>query len=516
MVGGGRQGVAFGVLVSTVQLSKQVSSRIDPSDAFGISIRSLPSNDLLGSANTGTADTVSTGPITVLTSDVGSSFTFAEQITSGLPSNYTESWSCTRNGASDPGLPSGDIGSSATVTLGIGDFVDCTITNTSKPVQIALQKNAGLPTDVNGNGLTDAGDTIAFTFTVTNTGVLPLSNISVSDPTAGSITCPDPTLATGDSETCTADTVYTVTAADEAAGSVTNTATASGVPPGTTLPTSSPPSSTETPTESPQPLVSIIKTGVASDGFGSPLRVGETISYTYLVTNIGNVVLTSVAVDDPTLGPVTCPTPAPPGLGIGQSVTCTADGVYVVTAADVARGSVTDTATATGEGGTGGTSPPSDPSTEIVKTEPPAPEVAISKLAVVSPAADQDAAELGDTVQYTYLVTNIGNVNLTSVAVDDPAIGSVTCPTPAPPGLAPGSSVTCTADTPHTVTQDDLDAGEVTDTATATGVGEAGGTSPRSDPATVTIPTVDGDPQVSIVKSGDVSPAADQDARARR
>ena len=71
MVGGGRQGVAFGVLVSTVQLSKQVSSRIDPSDAFGISIRSLPSNDLLGSANTGTANTASTGPITVLTSDVG-------------------------------------------------------------------------------------------------------------------------------------------------------------------------------------------------------------------------------------------------------------------------------------------------------------------------------------------------------------------------------------------------------------------------------------------------------------
>ena len=110
MVGGGRQGVAFGVLVSTVQLNKQVTSRIDPSDAFGVSIRSLPSNDLLGSANTGTANTASTGPITVLTSDVGSSFTFAEQITSGLASNYTASWSCTRNGASDPALPSGDIG----------------------------------------------------------------------------------------------------------------------------------------------------------------------------------------------------------------------------------------------------------------------------------------------------------------------------------------------------------------------------------------------------------------------
>jgi uncharacterized repeat protein (TIGR01451 family) len=317
MVGGGRQGVAFGVLVSTVQLNKRVTSRIDPSDAFGISIRSLPSNDLLGSDSTGTADTASTGPVTVLTSDVGSSFTFAEQVTSGLPSNYTASWSCSRNGASDPVLPSGEIGPSATVTLGIGDFVDCTITNTSKAVIIALHKDAGTPTDMNANGLTDAGDTIAFTFTVTNTGVLPVSAISVSDPTAGSITCPNPTLATGASETCTADNVYTVTEADEAAGSVTNTATASGVPPGTTIATGSPPSSTTTPTESPRPLVSIIKTGVASGGFGSPLLVGQTVSYTYLVTNIGNVSLTSVSVDDPTLGAVTCPTPAPPGLGIG-------------------------------------------------------------------------------------------------------------------------------------------------------------------------------------------------------
>src|SRR4051794_101998 len=138
MVGGGHQGIAFGVLVSTVQINKVVTSRIDPSDAFGVSIHSLPTNDLLGSANTGTANTASTGPITVLTSDVGSSFTFAEQITSGLPSNYTGAWSCTRNGVSDPELPSGDIGSSAAITLGIGDFVDCTITNTSEPVSIAL------------------------------------------------------------------------------------------------------------------------------------------------------------------------------------------------------------------------------------------------------------------------------------------------------------------------------------------------------------------------------------------
>ncbi len=91
----------------------------------------------------------------------------------------------------------------------------------------------------------------------------------------------------------------------------------------------------------------------------------------------------------------------------------------------------------------GGTSPPSDPSTEIIEAEAPAPEVAISKSADVTPAADQDAVQLGDSIAYSYLVTNIGNVNLTSVSVDDPTIGPVTCPAIAPPGLAIGDSVTC-------------------------------------------------------------------------
>jgi hypothetical protein len=511
MVGSGLQGVAFGVLVSSVELNKKVVGRIDPSDSFGLSIRSS-SGTLVGSANTGTANSASTGIVPVLTSDVGAVFTYAEQVTSGLPSNYVSSWSCTRNGATDPNLPAGEIGSSASVTAGIGDFVDCTITNTAKSVSLSLVKDAGTPNDVNANGITDAGDTIAYTFTVTNTGELPLSNIAVSDPKIGSVTCPVTSLASGQSTTCTADNLYTVTTADEAAGSVDNTATASGTPPGTTIPTVSPPSSTSTPAEAPQPRVSIIKTGAASNGNTPPLKLGETIAYSYLVTNIGNVALTSVAVDDPTLGSVTCAPLPPSGLDVGDSVTCTADNLYTVTAADVAAGFVKDTATATGTGDTGGTSPPSDPSTEIIQAEAPAPEVSLNKDAAVTPAAHQDAAQLGDTINYTYLVTNIGNVNLTSVAVDDPTIGSVTCPAIPPPGLAPGASVTCTADNPHMVTQADVDAGEVTDTATATGVGEAGGTSPPSDPSSATIPTVDASPAVTIDKSAAVTPASHQNA----
>ena len=44
-----------------------------------------------------------------------------------------------RNGANDPSLPSGDVGTSASVTVGIGDFVDCTVTNTGSAGPVAAE-----------------------------------------------------------------------------------------------------------------------------------------------------------------------------------------------------------------------------------------------------------------------------------------------------------------------------------------------------------------------------------------
>ena len=97
----------------------------------------------------------------------------------------------------DPSLPSGAAGPSATVTLCIGDFVNCTITNTAKPASLSLLKQAAAPVDVNHDGITDAGDTIAYSFVVTNTGALTMSNIAVSDPELGPVTCPRSTLLAG-------------------------------------------------------------------------------------------------------------------------------------------------------------------------------------------------------------------------------------------------------------------------------------------------------------------------------
>ena len=227
MVGAGKQAVAFGVLVSTVQLTKTVASRINPTDAFAVNVSSS-TGSVLGSANTGTTGTATTGQLTVLTGAGGEDYTLAESATSGLLSDYRQAWSCTRNGVIDPSLPSGAAGPSATVTLGIGDFVNCIITNAALPASFSLLKQAGTPTDVNRDGITDGGDTIAYTFIVTNTGALTMGNIAVTDTKVGLVKCPQPTLAPGNSETCTANSLYTVTAADDTAGAVVNTATATG------------------------------------------------------------------------------------------------------------------------------------------------------------------------------------------------------------------------------------------------------------------------------------------------
>ncbi|SDO68249.1 conserved repeat domain-containing protein [Nakamurella panacisegetis] len=367
---------------------------------------------------------------------------------------------------------------------------------------LAIVKHAAV-TDVNGDGLTDAGDTIAYTFTVTNTGDVAMSNIAVADAKAGAVTCPTGPLAVGASTTCTADNVYTVTAADVTAGAVDNSATASGTPPGSTTPITSTPSTTHTPTTAANPAITVAKTA-------TPLTLtaaGQTVAYSFLVTNTGNVTLTDVHPTETafsgtgTAPTITCPAGAA-SLAPGESVTCTA--TYTATQADADAGTVTNTATATGTPPAGDTPPVSEPSTVVV-TITPNPAITVAKT-----ATPLTLTAAGQTVAYSFLVTNTGNVTLTDVHPTETAFSgtgtapTITCPAGAA-SLAPGASVTCTAT--YTATQADADAGAVTNTATATGTPPAGDTPPVSEPSTVVV-TITPNPAITMVKSADPSDAA--------
>lgn len=109
---------------------------------------------------------------------------------------------------------------------------------------LALVKKAGTPDDVNHDGIVDAGDSIAYTFVVTDTGNVPETNLTVDDTKLPGVTCPQTSLAPEASETCTGNNPYTITVADVAGGGVTNTATASGTDPAGATTTSDPSSVT--------------------------------------------------------------------------------------------------------------------------------------------------------------------------------------------------------------------------------------------------------------------------------
>jgi len=148
------------------------------------------------------------------------------------------------------------------------------------------------------------------------------------------------------------------------------------------------------------------------------------------------------------------------------TLTCSAD--YAVVQADIDAGEVTNVAFAVSNGERSA----SDTVT-VTGTQEPALSIAKSSEAATF-------ASVGEVVTYNYLVTNTGNVTITeAITVSDDRIETVTCPALPEGGFAPAANLTCSAD--YTVSQADIDAGDVTNIATAS----SGGTT--SEPDTVTI-----------------------------
>ncbi|WP_420367228.1 DUF7507 domain-containing protein [Curtobacterium sp. L1-20] len=346
------------------------------------------------------------------------------------------------------------------------------------------------------------GDTVKYSFRITNTGNVTLRNVTVNEGAftgtgdLSAITCPAgaAALAPEASVTCTA--TYALTQADVDAGEVTNTATATGTPP-TGTPVDSPPSTT-TVTVPEDPSLEIVKTANTE----TIIRAGQSITYSFAVTNTGNVTMSDIVIDDRDfsgtgeLSSIDCPAEL---VAPGATLTCTA--TYVVTQADVDSGELTNAATVTGTTPGGNTPDPTPPSTvEIPVTKTPG--ISVVKSADVTGEEDFVA---GNTVTYSFVATNTGNVTLTDVVINDTdfsgtgELSAIDCPADQTASLAPGASVTCTAT--YTLTQGDINAGEVTNTATASGVPPAG-TPLTSTPSSAVVPTPE-NPSLSLVKTSD-------------
>ncbi|WP_167574186.1 DUF7507 domain-containing protein [Kitasatospora cheerisanensis] len=382
----------------------------------------------------------------------GSYVVTAADVTAGHVTNVAHA-----NGTDPQGLPVESPPADATVpVIGVG--------------QLGFEKRA------DSAGPFRVGETVSYTYTVTNTGTAVVSNITVADDHVSSVTCDATTLNPGQSTLCHGS--YVVTAADVAAGHVTNTAHANGTDPqGEAV--HSPPADVTVPTVGAGQLAFEKR----ADSAG-PFRVGETVAYTYTVTNTGTAVVSNITVTDDHVAAVSCDATS---LNPGQSTLC--HGSYVVTAADVAAGHVTNTAHANGTGPQG--EPVESPSDDVT-----VPTVGAGQLAFEKRADSAGPFGVGDVVNYTYTVTNSGTAVVNNVTVTDDRVSSVTCDATT---LNPGQSTTCHGS--YTVTEADVTAGHVTNTAHANGTGPQG-EPVQSPPAEVTVPVV-GASSLVVVKTAD-------------
>ncbi len=367
------------------------------------------------------------------------------------------------------------------VTVTADDPSGDPVTPASDTLTISVTAAAALSIDKRAldSSYASVGDELDYEYEVTNSGNVTIDSIAVDDDTVDAVpTCSLDTLAPGETTTCSAS--YTVDQADLDAGSVTNIASASGLDPSATAVVSPP--DTATVDAGQVPALTLAKSADVITFSG----VGQWIRYTYEVTNTGNVTVTGFTVDDDKI-PTPCTMPAT-SLAPAASTGC--ESIYEITQADLDAGGVTNVAYVSGLAPNGD---PVDSPTDSVTVA----AIQDISLTIVKSSVDTSYVAVGDELDYSYLVTNTGNVTIDSVAVaDDNVDAAPSCPATS---LAPSASTTCTA--VYTVTQADLNAGSVTNVASASGSG------PQSQPVSSADDTltIDADqlPSLSIDKSVD-------------
>ena len=302
-----------------------------------------------------------------------------------------------------------------------------------KTISLQLAKSASSPT------YSTAGQTITYTYNVTNTGNLDIAGpINIIDDKFNTITVQNDALLAGQSAIKTVP--YTITLDDFAKGYVTNLAYATNnvINSNTATQTVTGPASTD---------LQLVKSA-SSPTYSA---AGQIITYTYNVTNTGTVDIAGPIniTDDKSNTIITVQNDA---LLAGHSATTTVP--YTITPDDFAKGSVTNLAHATNNVINSNTA------TQIVTG--PAP---IIGLQLVKAASSPTYSTAGQTITYTYNVTNTGTVDIAGpIKIIDDMFGTITVQNDA---LLAGHSATTTV--PYTITSADFAKGSVTNLAYAIG-----------------------------------------------
>ncbi len=336
------------------------------------------------------------------------------------------------------GLALDDIPSQAIVT--------CLVVNVADPdpsVDIEKYTN-GVDADSAPGPIIPLGDTVSWTYVVTNTGNMRLDDVAVTDDVEGAVSCPTTTLAQGEFMTCSAS-------GTSSAGQYANEAEVTAIDStGTPVSDSDPSHYSGT-----DPSVSIEKATVAygveydadafvdtnGDEIAPLIAVGDPVSWVYRVTNTGNEDLDNVVVSDDQGVTVVGPT-GDDGDGLLNPLETWEYTGGPDTAAD---GPYANLATVTAEAPVGGPVTDSDPShyrgytlgIDVEKTTN-------GQDADLPNDPDVPVLRVGDQVFWSYQVTNTGTHRLTNVVVTDDQGATVDC-SAVPDPLLPGATGLCHA-----------------------------------------------------------------------
>ena len=360
---------------------------------------------------------------------------------------------------------------------------DPTVTELCQNASIALIKT-GTVNDTNGDGCADVDETISYTFTVVNTGNATLTNVVVTDPLVAVQGGPIATLAAGATDATTFTALYTLTQADIDAGIVINQATVEATAPDQSIVSDLSDDDSvleDDPTETvlcQNANIALLKTGVFNDENDNGCSdVGETITYSFTVVNVGNVALTTITVQDPLVavqgGPIS--------LDVGETDSTSFTATYTITQEDINAGVVINQALAEGLAPDGTSVSDFSDNDSLTEDDPTETDLcqlgslSLEKTGVFNDDNGDGIPQEGETITYLFTVYNTGNVTLYNITIEDPLPGIIIEGGPIAE-LAPGESDNTTFVGTYAITDADIEEEQVINQATATGTDPQGNT----------------------------------------
>jgi uncharacterized repeat protein (TIGR01451 family) len=262
-----------------------------------------------------------------------------------------------------------------------------------------------------GDGIPEVGEAVLYSFTVSNTGNVPLYNITVTDVNATVSGGPLVSLSVGASDSTTFTASHTLTAADLTALTVSNQATVNASSFAGPVSDLSDESSItgDDPTIvniTEVPAIAVVKTVASvtdanSNGFTDE---GDTINYAFTVTNTGNVTLVNITLTDANAtvggGPIA-------SLAAGASDGATFTASHLVTASDFAAAQVVNQAIVQGASGSGTTVSDLSDDNSITGNDPTVTPV-LAAPAALSKVAARSEIRRGEMVAYAITASNLG------------------------------------------------------------------------------------------------------------